>query len=94
MTTIGMTNAGNRDTMKDAIWVFKSFGFKAGAIYVVEASVLWVKRLLGLAKKSKRFEDLTDEEARNVAWAFGIFRWQDRQDLNEQFNKFEERVLH
>jgi hypothetical protein len=53
-----------------------------------------IKRLLGRAKKPKRFEELSDEEAKQVAWAFGIYRWQDRQDLNEQFGNNDERVLH
>jgi vancomycin permeability regulator SanA len=80
--------------MKDAYWVFKSFGFKAGILFVVGATTMGIKRLLGRAKKPKRFEELSDEEAKQVAWAFGIYRWQDRQDLNEQFGNNDERVLH
>ena len=37
------------------------------------------------------FETLTDEEAQNVAWAFGIYRWTDRKDLNAQWNDMEQR---
>jgi hypothetical protein len=80
--------------MKDAIWVFKSFGFKAGVLFVVGTITTGIKRLLGRAKKPKRFEELSDEEARQVAWAFGIFQWQDRQDLNDKFGNNDERVLH
>jgi len=53
-----------------------------------------IKRLFGRAKKPKRFEELSDEEAQQVARAFGIFTWQDRQDLNEKIGNNDERVLH
>ena len=75
--------------MKEIIWVFRSFGFIAGILYLKD------KILRLFRKKSKRvevFEDLTDEQARNVAWAFGIFRWTDREDLNRQWNEFEKRL--
>lgn len=74
--------------MKDVIWVFRSFGFVAGMIFIKD-SLLRLFR-----KKSKRprmFETLTDEEAQNVAWAFGIYRWTDRKDLNAQWNDMEQR---
>lgn len=80
--------------MKDAIWIFKSFGIKAGVLFVWGAAVLWFKRLFGRAKKPKRFEELSDEEAQQVARTFGIFQWQDRQDLNEKIGNNDERVLH
>lgn len=74
--------------MKEIIWVFRSFGFIAGLIFLKDVVVRLFR------KKSKRpqlFEDLTDEQARNVAWAFGIFRWADREDLNRQWNEMEQR---
>ena len=80
--------------MKDAIWVFRSFGFKAGILFVVGVISTGIKRLFGRAKKPKRFEELSDEEAQQVARAFGIFTWQDRQDLNEKIGNNDERVLH
>lgn len=80
--------------MKDALWVFKSFGLKAGILFVVGTITTGIKRFFGLAKKPKRFEELSDEEAQQVARAFGIFQWQDRQDLNEKIGNNDERVLH
>jgi len=41
--------------MKDAIWVFKSFGFRAGILFVVGTVTTGIKRLFGGAKKPKRF---------------------------------------
>ena len=93
-TKIGMTNAGKVSVMKDALWVFKSFGIKAGILFMAGAVAMKFKRLFGLAKKPKRFEELSDEEAKQVAWAFGIFQWQDRQDLNEKIGNNDERTLH
>lgn len=75
--------------MKDIIWVFRSFGFLAGVIYVKD---LIARLFRKKAKSAQVFEDLTDEQARNVAWAFGIFRWTDREDLNRQWNEFEQRI--
>lgn len=49
--------------MKDAFWIFKSFGFLAGIRFVIGAAFLGIKRRLGLVKKPKRFEDLSLEEA-------------------------------
>lgn len=80
--------------MKDAYWVFKSFGLKAGFLFVAGTIATTVKRLLGRAKKPKRFEQLSDEEAQQVARAFGIFSWQDRQELNEKIGNNDERILH
>jgi hypothetical protein len=75
--------------MKDAIWVFRSFGFIAGIIYVKDSFLRLFRKK---SKKANMFEDLTDEQARNVAWAFGIYRWTDREDLNRQWNDFEQRM--
>ncbi len=91
--TNGIT-VGTRTKMKDVIWVFRSFGFIAGVKFVWDATNLYFRRLVRREKSPKRFEELTDEEARNVAWAFGIFRWQDRQDLNEQWSRLDDRTLH
>jgi len=81
--------------MKDALWVFKSFGFKAGVLFVLGAVGLKIRRLLGRSKKPKKFEELSDEEARKVAAQFGIFPGQSRHMLNYQFNEQNEnRTLH
>ena len=81
--------------MKDAIWVFKSFGFKAGVLFVLGAIAVRFKRLIGKAKKPKKFEELSDKEAREVAQAFGLSPWQNRATLDDQFNHInEDRTLH
>ena len=33
------------------------------------------------------FEDLDDESAKWQAWGFGIYKWNDRQDLNRQWRE-------
>jgi hypothetical protein len=74
--------------MKEVIWVFRSFGFIAGLIYIKDM----ILRLFRKKQKHPQvFEHLTDDQARNVAWAFGIFRWSDREDLNRQWNELEQR---
>ena len=89
-----MTSRGKASVMKDTFWVFKSFGLKAGFLFVAGTIATAFKRLFGRAKKPKRFEELSDEEAQQVARAFGIFSWQDRQDLNERIGNNDERTLH
>jgi len=74
--------------MKEIIWVFRSFGFIAGMIYIKD---LILRRFRRKTKHPQVFENLTDEQARNVAWAFGIYRWSDRKDLNRQWNELEQR---
>lgn len=81
--------------MKDVIWVFKSFGFKAGILFIIGAIATKTKRLLGRSKKPKKFEELSDEEARQVAAQFGIYPGQTRHMLNYHFNEQNEnRTLH
>lgn len=80
--------------MKDVIWVFRDFGFWAGVHYCWDAMVVRVRRLVSRPPSPKRFEDLTDEEARNVVWAFGIYKWNNREELNEQWKVFESHTLH
>lgn len=81
--------------MKDAYWVFKSFGFRAGVYFIAGTVSTTVKRILGLSKKPKKFEELSDHEAREVAAAFGIYPWQNRDMLNYRFNEENEnRTLH
>lgn len=80
--------------MKDAYWVFKSFGLKAGILFVTGTVATSFKRLFGSVKKPKRFEELSDAEAQEVARAFGIFQWQDREELNEKIGNNDERTLH
>jgi hypothetical protein len=81
--------------MKDTFWVFKSFGFRAGILFVAGAISIKLKRLIGLAKKPKKFEELSDAEAREIASAYGIYPGQTRNMLNYQFNEQNEnRTLH
>lgn len=75
--------------MKDIIWVFRSFGFIAGLIFLKDSVVRLFRKK---QKREQMFEDLTDNQARDVAWAFGIYRWTDREDLNRQWNDFEQRM--
>lgn len=72
----------------DALWVFKSFGFRAGIKFLWDTFWLKVKRLLK-REKVKRFEDLSDAEAEQAAWAFGIYKWEDRDHLNRIWHNFE-----
>jgi hypothetical protein len=90
LNRISETRNGRRDDMKDIVWIFRSFGFRAGITFV------WDSLVRKLRRKSSApiFEELNDEEARQVAWAFGIFRWQDREDLNDQWNAFDKHTLH
>lgn len=76
--------------MKDIIWIFRSFGFIIGLRFVWDSLVRKLRR----KPAAPIFEDLNDEEARQVAWSFGIFRWSDREDLNQQWNAFEKHTLH
>lgn len=73
--------------MRDIIWVFRSFGFIAGMTFLKDSFLRLFRRK---NKKQQMFEDLTDEQAEKIAWAFGIFRWTDRKDLNRQWNDFEQ----
>lgn len=87
--TIWMTN------MKDVIWIFKSFGFRAGLLFILGSIGTKFRRLIGRSKKPKKFEELSDEEAREVAAQFGIYPGQTRQMLNYQFKETNEnRTLH
>lgn len=72
----------------DALWIFKSFGFRAGIKFLWDSFLLKVKRLL-IRETPMRFEDLTDEEAEKVAWAFGLHKWDDRDHLNRIWHNFE-----
>ncbi len=83
--------------MKEAFWVFRSFGLVAGVLFVWHSLLRRLRKIRDfvLRRKPKRhqmFEELSDKEARNVAWAFGIYRWTDRKDLNRQWNEFEKRL--
>lgn len=80
--------------MKDIIWIFRDFGFWAGAHYCWDSLVVKVSRLISRKPTPKLFEELSDKEARQVAWAFGIYKWNSRQDLNDQWNVFESHTLH
>lgn len=90
-----MTISGKPNVMKDALWVFKAFGFKAGVLFVAGTIATGFKRLLRLTKKPKKFEELSDTEARQLASAFGINPYQGRDAMNSQFNDYNHnRTLH
>ena len=69
--------------MKDASWVFKQFGFKAGILFVMGSLGTGFKRLIGVAKKPKKFEELSPHEVEMVEKSFGIYRWRDPTNHNE-----------
>ena len=89
-TLASVSGSGKTANMKDIIWVFRSFGFIIGIRFLWDSLV----RRLQRKKQAPVFQDLTDEEARQVAWAFGIFRWSDREDLNQQWEAIEKHTLH
>lgn len=81
--------------MKDALWVFKSFGLKAGVLFVVGTLSTRLKRLTGISKKPKRFDELSDEEARKIALALGVNPFQTRDQLNNEVeDNLNSRTLH
>lgn len=41
---------------------------------------------------NRSIEELTDEEAKWYALAFGIYKWDNREDLNRQLHELEESV--
>jgi hypothetical protein len=69
-------------------WVLRSFGLMAAWRYLWDITKLRIKRLF-TKEKPKRFEDLSDAEAEQVAWAFGIHKWDDRDHLNRVWHNFE-----
>lgn len=69
-------------------WVLRSFGLMAGIRYLWDMTKLRIKRLV-TKEKVKRFEDLSDEEAEQVAWAFGLHQWDNRDHLNRVWKNFE-----
>jgi hypothetical protein len=75
-------------SVKTILWVYRSFGFRAAILYVKDVILVGLRRLGG-EEVAPRFEDLTDAEARDVANAFGIYRWYDRDDLNRQWYELE-----
>ncbi len=78
--------------LKNFIWVLKNFGIVVSMIYLWNSLCLRIKRLFS-RERIKRFEDLTDEEATQVAMAFGIYKYYDRHDLNQIWKDFD-RTLH
>jgi len=70
-------------------FVFQTFGFWAGVRYLWDTTALKIRRALGREPLPLRFEDLTDDQAEKVAWAFGIFRWDSRKHLNQIWSHFE-----
>lgn len=89
-TTTSERISGRVVDMKDVIWAFRSFGFIIGIRFLWDCLVRRLRR----KKSAPVFQELTDEEARQVAWAFGIFRWSDREDLNQQWEAIEKNTLH
>lgn len=65
--------------MKYLIWVFQSFGFKAGVTYCWDAIKLGLRRKLGLAPKPVDFTGLS---------------FDDLEDVKESLNGTSNRTLH
>lgn len=65
--------------MKYLIWVFQSFGFKAGITYCWDALLLKVRRKLGLSPPPVNFEALSFE---------------DLDDIRDSMNGTSNRTLH
>ena len=79
--------------MKNFVWILKSFGVVASVVFLWHSLLREVGRLFR-RERIKRFEDLTDEEAYQTARAFGIYKWYDREDLNQTWKEFDGRTLH
>jgi hypothetical protein len=73
---------------KDTLWIFRTFGFKAGVRFLWDSIKLFFKRTVKREKPMK-FSELTDAEAEQVAYAFGIHKWEDRDHLNRIWHNFE-----
>lgn len=79
--------------MKDALWVFRTFGWKAGIRFVLNTLERKLKKRIEKPKKVPTFEELSDDEAESTAWAAGLSDWQrgNRQSLNKAWNDFVKR---
>ena len=65
--------------MKYLIWVFQSFGFKAGVHYCWDMCSLWVRRKLGMAPPPVDFTGLS---------------FDDLEDIKDSLNGTHNRTLH
>lgn len=65
--------------MQDALWIFRSFGFKAGVRYCWGTFWLKVRRALGLAPKPIDFSELS---------------YEDIEDMHDVLNGDDNRTLH
>ena len=65
--------------MKYLVWVFQSFGFKAGVSYCWDTCWLGVRRKLGLSPPPANFEGLS---------------FDDLEDVRESLNGTDNRTLH
>ena len=72
--------------------IAKDFGIIAAIRYLWDTMWLKVRRRFR-RERIIRFEDLTDQEARQVAWAFGLYSFDDRVQLNREWEKLD-RTLH
>ena len=79
--------------MKNFVWILKEFGIVAALVYLWHSLLREVGRLFH-REHIKRFEELSDEEAKQVAYCMGIYRWRDREELNEIWKEFDGRTLH
>lgn len=73
---------------KDSLWIFRTFGFKTGLQFVWDSIKLWLKRKVKREEPMK-FSQLSDAEAEQVAWAFGIYKWDNRDHLNRIWHNHE-----
>lgn len=75
-----------RTIIRDSWWVTRNWGLLAGSKFFWNTTIRNLKQLFHKEEDLPRFEDLTDEEAQNCAWAFGLYKWESREDLNRQWN--------
>ena len=76
----------------DFKWIVQNFGLLNGLRYLWDTATLKVKRRFR-KEIPPRFEDLTDEEARDTARMCGIYDIHDRVQLNREWYKLD-RTMH
>lgn len=89
MLILQRTERNVKTFIRDAKWVWETFGWKAVLVYLWDSLLRAVRRLAPEKEDNRTFAQLTDEEAQWTAWAFGIHCWTDRADLNRQWEEFE-----
>lgn len=75
-------------------WIVKSFGIKAGILYLWDTMHLKFNKWFhsNKLKRTKSFNDLSDEDAEKTAISFGIHQWDDRDHLNKIWQSFKKTI--